>query len=669
MPFLVMFGVAILLAGPVALVLALVFIPRVQRLEAEISALRTTLRAQRDALRALTGEAETDAVRTTTTSSSGAEVGESAPDPSGVPGVPTAAALPVTAGDPETPPTIAPGAAPRGAPPAAPAGTPPATPSTASADPARHAKTQHTGTTDLESLIGGQWLTWIGVLAIFFGTAFFLGIDLGAHPLAGLGQVVIGGAVASAFLGIGAALQGRRQRVLAQGLLGGGVALLFLAAYATTIFHELAPKEAIYALLTAVSVGGALLAIRMSSPTVAGLTLIGALLTPFFLELAGRAALQILPYLFVVNLGAAVVAARRDWRGLPLGAFLGSVILLAMVATETHSEPEVRTPLLAGAGSIWLLYVVLPLVSRPGERFWSAARGVLIFLDAGAFVFFLYHWLAPDFTAFRGASTMALGVLYVATGVLAERPRNLPLARITRYAGIALLCVAVPLQLDLGSVTFAWAVLGALLVELGTRREDGGYRVLGAITLAGDIVHAILGALFDWHGLDWMRPVVNASFLGNVALTAAMGHLSWRLRRAEDRPHERALATPVLLATLVLLWLVITIETVHGFDLAGSGGSRSLRLAANLTLSVFWAIYGGLLIGGGFVFRFRPVRLLGFSVIAVLVFKVFLLDIQDLERGYRIASFVAVGVLLLLVSILYQRGRQRAGDGHDPDPR
>ncbi|MEZ4654125.1 MAG: DUF2339 domain-containing protein [Candidatus Eisenbacteria bacterium] len=91
---------------------------------------------------------------------------------------------------------------------------------------------------------------------------------------------------------------------------------------------QLAPKEAIYALLTAVSVGGALLAIRMSSPTVAGLTLIGALLTPFFLELAGRAALQILPYLFVVNLGAAVVAARRDWRGLPLGAFLGSVILL-----------------------------------------------------------------------------------------------------------------------------------------------------------------------------------------------------------------------------------------------------------------------------------------------------------------------------------------------------
>ncbi|MEZ4654122.1 MAG: hypothetical protein R3E12_11195 [Candidatus Eisenbacteria bacterium] len=42
-------------------------------------------------------------------------------------------------------------------------------------------------------------------------------------------------------------------------------------------------------------------------------------------------------------------------------------------------------------------------------------------------------------------------------------------------------------------------------------------------------------------------------------------------------------------------------------------------------------------------------------MIAVLVFKVFLLDIRP-GAGYRIASFVAVGVLLLLVSILYQRG-------------
>jgi len=47
-------------------------------------------------------------------------------------------------------------------------------------------------------------------------------------------------------------------------------------------------------------------------------------------------------------------------------------------------------------------------------------------------------------------------------------------------------------------------------------------------------------------------------------------------------------------------------------------------------------------------------------VLAVLVGKVFLLDMQELERGYRIASFVGVGILLLAVSLLYQRERTAA---------
>ena len=46
------------------------------------------------------------------------------------------------------------------------------------------------------------------------------------------------------------------------------------------------------------------------------------------------------------------------------------------------------------------------------------------------------------------------------------------------------------------------------------------------------------------------------------------------------------------------------------------------------------------------------------SILGLLVLKVFVLDMQELERGYRIASFVGVGLLLLLISVLYQRERR-----------
>lgn len=622
MPFLVLLAALVILSGPIALVLALVYIEKVKLLERQIVALRRTIES----------------------------LGTQAASPL----LPRAGFIDVA------PNTSGLDAASSVALPAAPATAPTEVTRDSSAPLPPAPITSPSVQNDLESVIGGQWLTWIGVLAIFFGTAFFVAIDLHESPIAGLGQVVIGTAVAALFLLVGSALSRRTQRILGQGLLGGGIALLFLAAFAVTNFHELAPASAIYVFLTLISIGGALIAIRMSSGSVAGLTLIGALLTPLFLELRGLEALHILPYLFVVNLGATLVSARRDWRVLPLGSFVGSMILIAHVSAEVLSESGFRMELLAGTAAIWLLFAILPLVSRPGPRFWSAARGIVVFLNAGGFVLFLYHWLSPEYIPFRGLVTTLLGLAYVSAGILGERPRNEPLARATQYTGIALLCVAVPIQLDLGSVTLAWAILGAALVELGSRRGDLGYRGLGVLTLAADVIHAVMGSFFFGDSTAAYRTILNASFLGNLALVAALGHLSWRLRTGPDRPGERELSTPALLVAGILLWLVVSIETLHAFDPpAGEVSAASMRLAANLTLSLVWAIYGALLIGAGFLFRFRPIRMLGFVVIGFLVFKVFALDVQGLERGYRIASFVAVGLLLLLVSVLYQRGRQR----------
>jgi len=36
--------------------------------------------------------------------------------------------------------------------------------------------------------------------------------------------------------------------------------------------------------------------------------------------------------------------------------------------------------------------------------------------------------------------------------------------------------------------------------------------------------------------------------------------------------------------------------------------------------------------------------------------KVFVYDVSQLDRGYRIVSFIVLGVLLLAISFVYQRG-------------
>ena len=72
-------------------------------------------------------------------------------------------------------------------------------------------------------------------------------------------------------------------------------------------------------------------------------------------------------------------------------------------------------------------------------------------------------------------------------------------------------------------------------------------------------------------------------------------------------------------------------------------------------LSLLWAVAAGLLIWIGVHQRSRVWRWQGLTLLAVVIVKVFTLDLSFLERAYRIASLLVLGLVLLAVSFAYQR--------------
>jgi uncharacterized membrane protein len=65
--------------------------------------------------------------------------------------------------------------------------------------------------------------------------------------------------------------------------------------------------------------------------------------------------------------------------------------------------------------------------------------------------------------------------------------------------------------------------------------------------------------------------------------------------------------------------------------------------------------YGAMLMVVGFWRRSAFVRWQALVLIAFTVGKVFLYDVSELDRGYRIVSFIVLGALLLAISFVYQR--------------
>jgi predicted membrane protein len=355
------------------------------------------------------------------------------------------------------------------------------------------------------------------------------------------------------------------------------------------------------------------------------------------------------------------VATRRKWPFLPLTAFLGTVLLVGQWWDGFYGA-EHRGAALGGTGLLWFVYFVLPAIGSPRPGFWGTARTLVSVANGLLFSWVLYAILDPGYTVLRGPLIALLALAYVSFGsLLGGRRGRIPPVRALQYTGIVLAVLAVPIQFDLAWITLGWSLMALLLVWIGTESGDRGDRLLAyAVTVIVIFRVLVFDTMESFDHLSGYRPLLSGSFLVGLAAVVAVGGIAGLLHRRRDRlpAFERRLVPVfVLTAAALLLWR-LSVESVAIFAAREDLSGVSTELASLLTLSLLWAVYAGILIGIGFYFRYRPIRYLGMGILGLLILKVFLLDREALERGYRIASFVGVGVLLLLISILYQKERK-----------
>jgi len=98
----------------------------------------------------------------------------------------------------------------------------------------------------------------------------------------------------------------------------------------------------------------------------------------------------------------------------------------------------------------------------------------------------------------------------------------------------------------------------------------------------------------------------------------------------------------VIVAAAALLWLYVS----RWVMLTAGGGHM---------LTVSWAALAFVLFGGGFLLRERMYRWFGLAMLASSVGRVFLFDVWRLEIIYRILSFMALGIVLLVLGFIYNK--------------
>jgi uncharacterized membrane protein len=524
----------------------------------------------------------------------------------------------------------------------------------------------------LETVIGQKWLGWVAIVLIFCAAAFFLKYAFENRWIGELGRVTLGVAAGLAFTWGGLERHRKGWRYLSQVLTGGGVTILYLSVYAAFGYYHLLEQRTAFAFLAILVAEAHLLAVVYNARPIAVMALVGGFLAPVLLSTGRDQYVSLFTYIGVLDLGMLGIVVAKRWRWIGSLAYVGTQLLF-WAWYEEHYHPEKRTAVLLFQAAVFLLFMLADLA--PHLRKTAAGWEEWIRLGVNPFVFYgiCYSLLNPDHHDWMAVVALALGIVYavLARVELALSPSDRRMLLVTVGTALTFVTLAIPVQLESNWITIAWGMEAVVLLWASLEAASPPLRVLSAA------VFSLALFRFLFHDTPWeSRPpftlVLNRYFLATVALASCFGAAAYLLRRrmgAADGSGVR-LRLAIGLLSVGVLWLGSSVEAYSYFDAQATaleagrsgdpfGAAKQLRWAGQLSLSVLWSVFAGLMTAAGFRLCQRDWRVAGLVLFGMTLVKVVFFDISELEQFYRIVALLALGMVLLGVAWAYQRVLRR----------
>lgn len=360
---------------------------------------------------------------------------------------------------------------------------------------------------------------------------------------------------------------------------------------------------------------------------------------------------QALPLEVLFAAGGLAVAAWRKWLGAPV-ITLAAFWLPIWVAGYHPDSPRERVIVFLWCSPGFALFflwtawrtLIHGRTARPAELWLLAANAAAYFGTA-------YFLLDPVYHQYVGAFALGLAILYALLARLVWRQGEVQeawLGQLAAAIAVAFLTLAIPIQFTGFRITIAWALEGAALAWIGARFANAWIGAGVAFVFA--IACARLFTLDAWiysSGNDYPL-IANARFL-TFAVSAASLWMTARITLA-----KRYAAAAYLAGHIVMLWALV-MEAMGWAE--RTAAPQDISAVSTLAVSILMACYALALIAAGVATRTAINRLAGLALMALVVAKLYLVDVWQLSRGFRITAFLGLGALLLLVSYLYSRFR------------
>lgn len=565
----------------------------------------------------------------------------------------------------------------------------------------------------MEYAVASQWLLRIGIVILVVGVGFFVKYSVEKGLITPTGRVLLAAITGLAMLTAGTRLLGRKYHVLGQGLLGGGLAVLYFSVFAAANLYHLIEQLPAFMLMSFVTVAAGAIAVRFNSILVAVLGIIGGYGTPILLSTGLVNFPGLFGYMLVLGCGVLGVCYWKNW---PLVNYLSFVSTWAlffssMRAYDVSHFGEVM-PFVVG---FFVLFSTMTFLYTIANNSKSNLLDLLaLIVNAGVFYAVGHRLIEQAYSReWVAALTLALALFYTGHVYYFLRRRVVDRELLVSFIGLAafFLSVTMPLILAREWVTVSWSLQALVMLWIAGRLGSEFLRhvcyVLYAIVLLRfgfvDLSTQFLQApsAADLALADYLRQLVERLVMFGVPIASIGGAYRLLLRQGAEAalPVDRAndiddwirgpwavrcaaiaavgmlfvylhlelnrtfgyLYLPVKLPLLTLLWLALCGLLLY---LVLTCESQALMAALMLfvggvlvKLIVFdlpgWSVTGHMIYDGGYSFRDATLRLVDFG--ALIGFftggYALLISRSHARNAGAFFGFCALGLLFLYATL------------------
>lgn len=150
-------------------------------------------------------------------------------------------------------------------------------------------------------------------------------------------------------------------------------------------------------------------------------------------------------------------------------------------------------------------------------------------------------------------------------------------------------------------------------------------------------------------------PILNGRFISSLMICLEVFLAGYFLRSYRETYKSSPIFFYWLFAASLLL--LLSTEPYYWFSNTITDVEKAKWISL-LSVTLVWTIYAAAMLILGFIINRRPIRLIALALFAATALKLLFIDMENVQQGYRIASFMVLGLVMLGASYIYNRAEK-----------